>query len=302
MRSGRGWGHERSGAEMLHFRHRVVLAAVVGCQGPPPSIGHFNLIGFDEGGHHAASPATVAPCSTEERDLAFEDTVAYLHTDDDERVRPTAACCTPHANRWDFLLSPYPEHGHRAESSGGSATASSTSSTSTPSARRFANESSAWGSLGDEHRAASNSVPRRSRNGGGDLLGAVTPTTSRSRPSSSRPRRSYSRGRSFDRRSWVQRVSGTTRSLRRSSRSAASDGSPSDPSARSASIVGATPRWSVPERTSRATGLACASSTRGSRSSTWMGAARGASMHARRRVAPNGSTATTARSTSRRTR
>lgn len=90
----------------------LVLAAVVGCQGPPPSIGHFNLIGFDEGGHHAASPATVAPCSTEERDLAFEDTVAYLHTDDDERVRPTAACCTPHANRWDFLLSPYPEHGH----------------------------------------------------------------------------------------------------------------------------------------------------------------------------------------------
>ena len=216
---------------------------------------------------------------------------------------PTAACCTPHANRWDFLLSPYPEHGHLCRVVRWSVPAPSTSSTSTPSARRFANESSAWRSLGDEHRAANYPVPRRSRNGGGIWLGAVTPTifTLAAIIITPAPILFHAGARSTGARGssacpvLPDRFDGhraRAASVRQSSR----------PPARSASIVGATPRWSVPERTSRATGLACASSTRGFRSSTWMGAARGASMHARRRVAPNGSTATTARSTSRRTR
>ena len=242
----------------------LVLAAVVGCQGPPPSIGHFNLIGFDEGGHHAASPATVAPCSTEERDLAFEDTVAYLHTDDDERVRPTAACCTPHANRWDFLLSPYPEHGPAPSRQVGARRLHPRRAQ----VRRVRGVSPTSRLRGDRSEM---NIARRVilflgalATGAGIWLGAVTPTIFTLAAIIITPAPILFTWRPFHRRSWVQRVSGTTRSLRRSSRSAASDGSPSDPSARSASIVGATPRWSVPERTSRATGLACASSTRGS--------------------------------------
>ena len=100
---------------MSAFRLSLItlgLAALGACQGRPPSIGHFDALGFDQGAKHPVPPDVVVPCSAEERDSAFENTTAYLHSDEDDRARPTTACCTPGSNRWDFLLPPYPEHGH----------------------------------------------------------------------------------------------------------------------------------------------------------------------------------------------